>query len=318
MTDDRAPDRVRLSEADARALVQRGRAAITKAIEAMAELRAVLPVLWEGRAWTVLGYESWEAMCQAEFGVRLPRVERKQLAGELAAGGMGVRAIAFGLGVDPATISRDLQPESVANATPAPTVANATPAPMTYPRWLATTGIPALTQAEFDEALAVISAELEACHEDYTREVDAIPREHPEARRPRSIRIPETQEETFELLDIMGGGVGTEKTRLKYPRVVAAARAVLRTYRARLCLLRLWLVMPEDQEPGVPDMLVDLIEEHPFEPPDSDEDKIAAWAELVRIADGETWNRMDRAVVAAALDLLLAPESAIGSEQPAE
>ena len=114
------PDRVRLTEADARALVARGQAAITKAIEAMAELRAVLPPLWEGRAWTVLGYESWEAMCRAEFGLRLPRVERQQLAGELAEEGMTGRAIAFGLGVDPDTINRDLGYTSAGNPAPQP------------------------------------------------------------------------------------------------------------------------------------------------------------------------------------------------------
>lgn len=303
MDDDRQLDRVPLTEADARALIQRGRAAILKAVEAMAELRAVLPPLWEGQAWTVLGYPSWEAMCQAEFGIRLPRVERKRLAEELADEGMGVRAIAFGLGVDPATISRDL---SVANATPDRSVANATPEPMTYQRWLTTAGIPTLTEDELAEVAAVIEAEFLAIHQDYVRAIAAIPPEHPDAQLgPRSIRIPETLDEAIDQLKLWGnGGTGPETTKLKYPRTVAAARAVMRNYRARLCFLRLLVATPDQQ--GVPAMMVELSDEYPYEPPDSDDDKIAAWAELARVLDGERWTRMERTIVAAALDVLLA------------
>ena len=66
------PEPIRLTEADARTLIQRGQNAILKATEAMAELREVLYPLWASEAWTVLGYDSWEQMCRAEFGISLP------------------------------------------------------------------------------------------------------------------------------------------------------------------------------------------------------------------------------------------------------
>lgn len=173
---------------------------------------------------------------------------------------------------------------------------------MTYERWLTTTGIPTLTEEEFADVLTVIAAELEAVKAEAQRAYAMADRQR-------------TWQDNAEELAIRSGHTPPE-TRLKYPRIVAAARAAGRAYRARCALLRLGLCLPEHHQVAR-DCLVGVVEDYDA-PASDDPDKLAAHAELERIADGETWNRMDRAVVAAALDILLAPKSAVGSEQPAE
>ena len=89
----------------------------------------------------------------------------------------------------------------------------------------------------------------------------------------------------------------------------AVALATRRSYRARAALVRLGLTLPEAQQPEHPDgALVGLIEDY-GEPDDGDPDKLEAHAELARIVDSGRWSRMDRAVVAAALDILLARDA---------
>jgi hypothetical protein len=74
------------------------------------------------RDWIALGYDSWDALCSAEFGtvLRLSIEDRQQAAAQMAGAGMSTRAIGSALGVDQATVSRDLAAGD-ANASPAPT-----------------------------------------------------------------------------------------------------------------------------------------------------------------------------------------------------
>lgn len=63
-------------------------------------------------AWAVLGYDSWDAYCTAEFGsarLRLPREERQEVVASLRESGLSVRAIASATGINKETVSRDLQ-----------------------------------------------------------------------------------------------------------------------------------------------------------------------------------------------------------------
>lgn len=70
-----------------------------------------LVVLYRERAWFVLGYESWDALCDAEFGgtrIALPRQQRQEVVCDLRDSGMSTRAIASAIGISNATVSRDL------------------------------------------------------------------------------------------------------------------------------------------------------------------------------------------------------------------
>jgi hypothetical protein len=66
---------------------------------------------YERRAWTALGYTSWDAYCDQEFGttrLRLPREERAQVVGSLREAGLSIRAIASATGADKNTVQSDL------------------------------------------------------------------------------------------------------------------------------------------------------------------------------------------------------------------
>lgn len=66
--------------------------------------------LWEARAWTELGYDSWDALVAGEWSrsIVLPRPERREVVGRLRQEGMSTRAIAAAVGVDAKTIRNDL------------------------------------------------------------------------------------------------------------------------------------------------------------------------------------------------------------------
>ena len=71
-----------------------------------------LVVLYRERAWSVLGYESWDALCDAEFGgtrIALPRQQRQEVVCDLRGAGMSTRAIASAVGVGVGTVARDLE-----------------------------------------------------------------------------------------------------------------------------------------------------------------------------------------------------------------
>jgi predicted transcriptional regulator len=67
---------------------------------------------YQGRAWSVLGYSTWDDYCQTEFAearmVRLDRDQRREIATEMRSAGMSQRAIASGLGVPKSTVGDDL------------------------------------------------------------------------------------------------------------------------------------------------------------------------------------------------------------------
>ncbi len=62
--------------------------------------------------WDMLGYETWDAYCLAEFEgermIRLPRDQRREIVAEMRAEGMSTRAIASGLGVSKNTVTEDM------------------------------------------------------------------------------------------------------------------------------------------------------------------------------------------------------------------
>lgn len=96
------------------------------------------------RAWSHLGYKSWDAYCTAEFGetrLRLPREERQEVVASMRETGMSLRAISSATGVSPATAMRDSR---VSDETPAvivgtdgATYAATRPAPAAEPDLLA-------------------------------------------------------------------------------------------------------------------------------------------------------------------------------------
>lgn len=76
------------------------------------------------RAWSVLGYETWDAYCAAEFGtarLALPREERREVVASLAESGLSVRAIAAATSTPRETVRRDLagDPFPIENGSPA-------------------------------------------------------------------------------------------------------------------------------------------------------------------------------------------------------
>ena len=79
-----------------------------------------LVVLYRERAWSVLGYQSWDALCDAEFGgtrIALPRQQRQEVVCDLRESGMSTRAIASAVGVSAMQVSRDLADPTVTKVT---------------------------------------------------------------------------------------------------------------------------------------------------------------------------------------------------------
>jgi len=72
--------------------------------------RADIIESYRQRDWITLGYESWDALCAAEFGtvLRLSIEDRQQAAAELHDAGMSTRAIGSALGISDTTVVRAL------------------------------------------------------------------------------------------------------------------------------------------------------------------------------------------------------------------
>lgn len=70
------------------------------------------------RTWAVLGYDTWDAYCTAEFGnarLALPREERQEVVASLRESGLSTRAIASATGLSQSTVTRATESnESVA------------------------------------------------------------------------------------------------------------------------------------------------------------------------------------------------------------
>lgn len=93
-----------LSPSDARELTERIRTGLDMLWRWVAEA-------YQGQAWRVLGYGSWDEYCTREFGsshLRLPREDRAEVVASLRESGLSVRAIAAATGLGTGTVSRAL------------------------------------------------------------------------------------------------------------------------------------------------------------------------------------------------------------------
>lgn len=86
---------------------------LTDAIKNRAEQTwQLIEQAYQHRAWSALGYETWDAYCAGEFGatrLRLPREERSEVVKSLRDSGMSIRAIASATGHSDQTVQRDLR-----------------------------------------------------------------------------------------------------------------------------------------------------------------------------------------------------------------
>lgn len=88
----------------ARELTDRIRTSLETACELIKQAYSV-------RAWSALGYDSWEDYCASEFDntrVRIPREDRAQVVTSMREIGMSTRAIAVATGLGYGTVQRDL------------------------------------------------------------------------------------------------------------------------------------------------------------------------------------------------------------------
>ena len=66
---------------------------------------------WRSFDWQALGYPSWDAYCDGEFGtsrIRLPREERREVVSSMREIGMSTRAISSATGVSKDTVRREI------------------------------------------------------------------------------------------------------------------------------------------------------------------------------------------------------------------
>jgi DNA-binding CsgD family transcriptional regulator len=101
----------------ARELTEQIRACVVRTIDVLGEIDALVVRAYEGRAWVVLGHDSWEAYCAAEFSdSRLwQSVAQRQAATlRLREAGLSERAVAAVLGVGKGTVGRDVESVSTA------------------------------------------------------------------------------------------------------------------------------------------------------------------------------------------------------------
>lgn len=95
---------IALTAEDARRLTDR----IKVAVEGTWQL---IQEAYLSRAWSALGYSTWDEYCTREFGtarLRLPREERQEVVASLRDSGLSTRAIASATGLSQPTVRRDL------------------------------------------------------------------------------------------------------------------------------------------------------------------------------------------------------------------
>lgn len=76
---------------------------------------------FKGRAWSALGYSSWDAYCQGEFGslaLQPPREERHQVVMSMREAGMSTRAIASATSIPQRSVVRQLGTAGESNGSP--------------------------------------------------------------------------------------------------------------------------------------------------------------------------------------------------------
>lgn len=92
------------------------------------QIQTAITVAWDlivrayhGRAWDALGYKSWDAYCDGEFGhsrLSLPAEERRERVRSLREQGLSTRAIASATGVSHTTARNDLATSGGKNLPP--------------------------------------------------------------------------------------------------------------------------------------------------------------------------------------------------------
>jgi hypothetical protein len=92
--------------------------------------RAAEEIVWqiENRAWEQIGYSSWDAMREAEYGgaaVIVPRADRPQLVARLRSEGLSQQSIGDTLGVTDRTVANDLNRNISDEDQQPPTIVNA-------------------------------------------------------------------------------------------------------------------------------------------------------------------------------------------------
>lgn len=85
---------------------------IRSGMRVLAEWRQDVIAAYAARDWTTLGYDTWDAYINGEYGehrVQLPREQRREIVAGMSAAGMSTRAIGSAVGVHHDTVHRDLQ-----------------------------------------------------------------------------------------------------------------------------------------------------------------------------------------------------------------
>lgn len=121
-------------------------------------IKLVLDGMWElvkaaytSRAWSALGYLTWDEYCTREFGtsrIRLPREDRGEVIGSLRDSGLSLRAIASATGLGRGTIERELATSGVPDGTPEVEVTRAPAADSARPESSRATPKPQPAQGE--------------------------------------------------------------------------------------------------------------------------------------------------------------------------
>lgn len=114
-----------ITQADVRASIRRAKNSLEKAAE---------EIIWqiEMEAWRTLGYSTWDAMRDAEYGdaaFMVPRRQRPELVARMRAAGLTQQQIADTAGVSVGTVNGDLkfssENDESPSAEPVPTITNA-------------------------------------------------------------------------------------------------------------------------------------------------------------------------------------------------
>lgn len=83
---------------------------IRSGMRVLAEWQQDVIAAYAARDWEALGYATWDAYIDGEYGehrVRLPREQRREIVAGMSAAGMSTRAIGAAVGVDQKTVVND-------------------------------------------------------------------------------------------------------------------------------------------------------------------------------------------------------------------
>jgi hypothetical protein len=83
---------------------------IRSGMRVLAEWQQDVIAAYAARDWDTLGYDTWDAYIDGEYGehrVRLPREQRREIVAGMSAAGMSSRAIGAAVGVDHKTVVND-------------------------------------------------------------------------------------------------------------------------------------------------------------------------------------------------------------------